>query len=162
MPLFHPALQLPLQSCTNSIFQPAGGTRFSTKLFICLLYSCTRPLHGLNALAVYVEIPPYVTYATMYIISIFRDTFSNYTQFEASVIAFNDRHKNGRIFRERNKYKRERNKSCTVSFSIRPSTIRLHVVFSQYFNYRARDFPSNNTQYFFLRRLHAGTRSLIK
>lgn len=85
MPLFHPALQLPLQSCTNSIFQPAGGTRFSTKLFICLLYSCTRPLHGLNALAVYVEIPPYVTYATMYIISIFRDTFSNYTQLRSTI-----------------------------------------------------------------------------
>lgn len=85
MPLFHPALQLPLQSCTNSIFQPAGGTRFSTKLFICLLYSCTRPLHGLNALAVYVETPPYVTYATMYIISIFRDTFSNYTQLRSTI-----------------------------------------------------------------------------
>lgn len=85
MPLFHPALQLPLQSCTNSIFQPAGGTRFSTKLFICLLYSSTRPLHGLNALAVYVEIPPYVTYATMYIISIFRDTFSNYTQLRSTI-----------------------------------------------------------------------------
>lgn len=85
MPLFHPALQLPLQSCTNSIFQPAGGTRFSTKLFICLLYSCTRPLHGLNALALYVKIPPYVTYATMYIISIFRDTFSNYTQLRSTI-----------------------------------------------------------------------------
>lgn len=85
MPLFHPALQLPLQSCTNSIFQPAGGTRFSTKLFICLLYSSTRPLHGLNALAVYVETPPYVTYATMYIISIFRDTFSNYTQLRSTI-----------------------------------------------------------------------------
>lgn len=85
MPLFHPALQLPLQSCTNSIFQSAGGTRFSTKLFICLLYSSTRPLHGLNALALYVEIPPYVTYATMYIISIFRDTFSNYTQLRSTI-----------------------------------------------------------------------------
>lgn len=85
MPLFHPALQLPLQSCTNSIFQLAGGTRFSTKLFICLLYSSTRSLHGLNALAVYVEIPPYVTYATMYIISIFRDTFSNYTQLRSTI-----------------------------------------------------------------------------
>lgn len=53
MPLFHPALQLPLQSCTNPIFQSAG-TR-SMKLFICLC-SCIRTFRvGTRVSSVYVE-----------------------------------------------------------------------------------------------------------